>query len=425
MNPKNDLNIIKIEKANDFAGIIIDRKAVNVFVPAFFHEEEDQRVNRRNLLQFIRSIEIAKTIEKVDVNKQKSDGSIWPIESFLWIIRDYLENGLYYNKERRFYNDGKGKIDWKKTIKDTPIVSNNNVIYDKLVTSRISASEEEITTIYKLCLKRACDCISWIIPSYNLKITAFQTKTNSEMVRIVKKELNNTFDDIKRKRFNHMITILSNSDSNTLLSNTYTYGIYNYYYVFEKMVDELLQGIKGKEKEKYNPNGYWNLNNKASFLSSNLRPDTIYKKGNKTFIIDAKMYQYGVTANIDDLPKTSSMQKQITYGDYVKNTVDIGSDVRNAFILPYDKQSEKFINNTDIDRFYNSNLVYIGSATVDWRDGQKRLDYEQIYTFMIDFNFLLNNYSIKNSIYIDTLCNEIEKRIAAKGEQIHVKKEDL
>lgn len=411
MNPRNELIINKIDKANDFAGIKIDDKGVNIYVPAFFHEVSDTLENRRNLLLFIRSIEIAKTIENVDINKQESGNSIWPIESFLWIIRDFLENGFYYNKERKYYSDSKGKIDWKKTIRTTPIVSNGNVIYDKLVTSRVSAADEEITTIYKICLKKAVDCISWLIPSYDIQIEVQQAKTTSEMVHIVNKNLNNTFDDVKRKRFNHMLEILKNADSNKLVSDTYSYGIYNYYYVFERMVDELFQGLKGKEKEKYNPNGYWALNNRHRLQSSNLRPDTVYKKDNKTYIIDAKMYQYGATADLDDLPKTSSMQKQITYGDFVKNNVDKTSEVRNAFILPYDKYNEKFVNEDNLERFNDSNLVYIGYAAVDWRKVNQQQDYEYIFTFMIDFNYLLQNYNVKNSSYINTLCYEIDKKL--------------
>ena len=47
---------------------------------------------------------------------------------------------------------------------------------------------------------------------------------------------------------------------------------------------------------------------------------------------------------LNDLPETQSIQKQITYGDYVFNTLDKSdnSKVRNAFILPYNKKLEDF-----------------------------------------------------------------------------------
>ena len=83
-----------------------------------------------------------------------------------------------------------------------------------------------------------------------------------------------------------------------MVSNEYTYGIENYYYVFETMVDKLFDGIKESEKKKYNPNGYWQLNNQKPGLASSLRPDTILKRDGATYILDAKMYQYGVTQEI-------------------------------------------------------------------------------------------------------------------------------
>lgn len=53
------------------------------------------------------------------------------------------------------------------------------------------------------------------------------------------------------------------------------------------------------QKKKYNPNGYWPLNNKNPRLTSSLRPDTILKRNGATYILDAKMYQYGVTHNVE------------------------------------------------------------------------------------------------------------------------------
>ena len=70
-------------------------------------------------------------------------------------------------------------------------------------------------------------------------------------------------------------------------------------------------------------------------MASSLRPDTILKRDGATYILDAKMYQYGVTKDVRDLPETQSIQKQITYGDHVFNTLDKSDNpkVRNVFVL--------------------------------------------------------------------------------------------
>ena len=131
-----------------------------------------------------------------------------------------------------------------------------------------------------------------------------------------------------------------------------------------------------------------------------------YKKDDETFIIDAKMYQYGATHDIKDLPQTESMQKQITYGDYVYNVLG-DKKVRNVFILPYDKNNEKFVNDPNLEKISDENLVYIGKAFVDWRSNEEHHDHDFIYTFMIDLNYLLKNYLLEKEKYISSIINFI------------------
>ena len=327
----------------------------------------------------------------------------------LWILNDYLENGYYFNREKKYSHDNKGKIDWKRTLKSVPIYSKGNLIYDKLVTTKMTASNDIITQIYKLCLLYSYKRIGWLF-NYHIHVDVQQLKSIKEMIYIVDKELNSTFDDIKRLRFKHMLKILKGIHNENALSNKVTYGITNYYYVFEKMVDKFFQGIDDDEKKKFEPGGYWQLGDQDPVLASNLKPDTIYKKEDKTYIIDAKMYRYGYTKKISDLPKTSSMQKQITYGDYVVNNLGIDK-VRNAFIIPYDKYYKHFIIALDIEKCddLDNNLAYIGKAYVDWREDKK--DHDYIYTFLIDYNYLFNHYNEKDTRYIDRITSKIEENI--------------
>ena len=73
------------------------------------------------------------------------------------------------------------------------------------------------------------------------------------MTWIIKNELSNTFDDMKRLRLRHMLKVINGVEDAKAFSNNYVYGIKNYHYVYEKMIDQLFLGITGKEK--YNPSG--------------------------------------------------------------------------------------------------------------------------------------------------------------------------
>lgn len=403
------INVIPVEKSNDFVGIKFEDNSVNLFVPQVFRQDENRK---QDLLLFLKSLAIAKSLEKESVKTgKKANNEVWPIDSYLWVIHDYLENGFYYNREKIYSKSNSGKIEWKKTLKQVPIYSDGNVIYDKLVTSKMTASNDIVAQTYKLCLKQSLERIGWIF-NYNFYIEVQQMFSVNEMINSIKKELNQTFDDVKKLRYNHLLKILTNSDGNNLISNAYSYGIENYYYVFETMVDKLFDGIKKSEKKKYNPNGYWQLNNQKAKKASELRPDTILKRNDVTYILDAKMYQYGVTHDVKDLPETQSIQKQITYGDHAYHNHKLhDTKVRNAFILPYNKKLEIFIEDPNTLKYNDGNLAYFGQAYTDWRDGDQQKDYEKVYAFGIDFNYLLRNYKTIDTDIINNLCTVIEERI--------------
>lgn len=408
-----DVKIVPVDKSNSFVGIKIDEGIVKVFVPRVFREDEDWK---KDIRLFLKSIEIAKTKNTENINKGSNNtDNAWPIDSYLWLINDYLENGLYYNREKKISRSNSGKIEWKRTLQQVPIYSDGNIIYDQLITSKMTPANDMITHIYKLCLRQSIDKIGWLF-NYNFHIQIDQIVSIKEMIMRVRKELNETFDDIKRIRFNHMLNILKTTEGDNMLSSHYSYGITNYYYVFETMVDMLFDGITGDEKKKYDPNGYWQLNGQNRFLASRLRPDTILKRNDKTYILDAKMYQYGATHDRSKLPETQSLQKQITYGDFVSNNLR-DKNIRNAFILPYNKLLKSFINDPNAMKYNDFNLVYFGYAYVDWRDDEDFQDYDNIYAFGIDFNYLLNNYKNPDYEIINQFCKVIEENIKSYREQ--------
>jgi len=118
-----------------------------------------------------------------------------------------------------------------------------------------------------------------------------------------------------------------------------------------------------------------------------------------TFILDSKFYRFGYTGNEADLPETTSIQKQITYGDYIfKNSKVRISHIYNAFLLPYDKNRNEFKS--------DNNLQYIGFAKSTWKDNS--MSHEVIHSFLIDLKHVVktwNQYSYSEDV--ETLVEEI------------------
>ena len=100
MNKEPKIN--PVTKSNDFVGIRIKDGEINIYVPQVFRKESNYK---RDLLLFLKSISLAKTLEKEKLDKGSNNlNSVWPINSYLWIIKDYLENGFYYNREKVYSN---------------------------------------------------------------------------------------------------------------------------------------------------------------------------------------------------------------------------------------------------------------------------------------------------------------------------------
>lgn len=335
--------------------------------------------------------------DSVDNGTSKNES--FALMSYLWIIRDYFTNGYYRNSEKLYKTNAKGKVNWKKTLETQPIISKGNVIYNNIVTEVRNDCDDVVTDAHKYCVFDSVRKIGWLfgISEKSVYVPKTTTAIIKKYIRAIKTELTRTFDDTKKLRLTHMLKVLSGVDDSDRAKEI-VYGVDKYHYVFERMVDCVFSNIT--DIKKYNPNAKWYLkkNNYSPKDASSLRPDTIRIEplskettGDEkvAYILDAKYYRFGMTKNEDDLPETTSIQKQITYGDNIicnlKKKENI-QEVYSAFILPYNK------NNNDFD--FKDNLEYIGYSKADWRND--KLSHVKIYAFLIDMKHLITTWSQGN-----------------------------
>ena len=115
-------------------------------------------------------------------------------------------------------------------------------------------------------------------------------------------------------------------------------------------------------------------------------------------MFDAIYYRYGATKRPSDLPESTSINKQITYGEYIaeqdKFMMKHGENytVYNAFLMPFEKISE--------------NVVNIGVALSDWKSNKK--EYEQIQGILVDVKHLMHSVVSKDDNEIAELARCIE-----------------
>ena len=325
----------------------------------------------------------------------------FPIQSYMYVIEDYFRRkGYFYEYEDNYVKSNSGRRDWNRTIKtQKPYIINNNIIYlDFISKGNIIDDTQLITDIHKFCVYISFEKVGWLYSKSSLEIPKI-SNTKNVFQKVLSNKLRTVFKDDDKILFRHMLAILNfEGDKNSNFN--YTYGTNRFEYVWESMIDKIF-GVSNKSF--YYPKSYWNIDNKVH-KNPNLRPDTIMVYKNNIYILDGKYYKFGITKKIKHLPSTSSINKQISYAEYI----DIdkngqfrkihGSNMKiyNAFIMPYQAND-------------NSNkIIKIGNCYTDWKDNKK--EYHIIYGILIDTKFLMQNSLkvIKSNINIEDLSKLIE-----------------
>ena len=136
-----------------------------------------------------------------------------------------------------------------------------------------------------------------------------------------------------------------------------------------------------------------------------MRPDTIFINDNNFYILDSKYYKYGVTGFNKDLPGTDSIQKQVTYGEFVNINFNLDkqySNIYNAFIIPYNKEENIF--NT------NEQVHYCGYAKCNWElNNIFDKKFLNIAVILLDTKTIIDAYFETNKDIKEWLVNEIKK----------------
>lgn len=401
---------------DSFIGIKIKNSMIDFYYPETYDiSKEDDIINLRNdIFAILKTISLAKTFSESDdkIENKFSINGQFALMSYLWIINDYLTNGIYINREKTLKINQRGKINWKRTLNRQPIISNGNVIYNETVVEVRNNLDSIIVKAHKQCVKRSLEFIGWL---YNLSPKIIETEpysgpTKKIYIEFIKNELDKTFDDYKKTRLNHMLNVICGLEISEN-KDEFVYGVDKFHYIFERMINNIF-GTEKNLKDFY-PSANWYIKNndiKNKFekvKSSNLMPDTVLIDNNIAYILDSKYYRYGHTADHNDLPETTSIQKQITYAEYLeKNNKKTIKGIRSAFILPYNMNNNNF--NT------NEIIHYIGYSETEWKGNEN--GYESIYAFLIDTKHVINiwnksNHSDDISKLIKMINDAIDERV--------------
>lgn len=390
-----------------FVGIKASTDDVKVYFPLGYQLSDDDSELRSEIFHLFNVLNefLDKKDRIIPTNNINANQNVeFPLTAYLEVIRYYVENGYYIERDSFFKTKDRGKINWTKTIQQQKplLYKNHNDSYSLIYTSftvrdSIPNVNKEITNIHQHCVYESFKKIGWIFtPNMPKKPSGIINTKRS--LSVLRDKLGNTNNDVKKRLFQSMIEMLEFMDNNTN-TNQFYFGTDNFEIVWEKLIDKSF-GIKNKED--YFPKSKWNLQYGETKSLHPLQPDTIMIYKDNIYVLDAKYYKYGYTGNPQDLPNASSINKQITYGEYIQKLKEInGENIFNAFLLPYNKYQNPF--NSD------SNYLNIGEAIGEWKENI--FEYEHIQGILVDIKYLMYNYTGDTKYNILQLTKAIENAI--------------
>lgn len=369
-------------ESDTFVGIKCENGDFSIHFPLGFHIAKEDKELRRDILLLMGKIKETTARRESEVYDQyyQQSSLSFPFQAYLTVIYDFYNRGYYKEYEVQYNVANRGKIDWSRTIKtQRPVLQDGNAFYLNFVTKKSSINENElITLIHEYCVYDSFEKIGWLFTD-KMPIKP-RLKYHYKLFKgIVKEKLSQTFNDRNKMLFRSMLAIIDYQGEEQPQMD-YRFGTNRFEYVWEMMVDRVY-GIK--EKVFYFPKTTWKLG--KDYDNACLEPDTIMLLGNKIFVLDAKYYKYGQTKRASDLPESTSINKQITYGEYIAENDKFdnkhGKDrtVYNAFIMPFDAVSKKWN--------CGESILCVGDAVSDWKSGCK--EYEHILGILVDVKHLM------------------------------------
>lgn len=399
---RNRCRVNTNEKGDRFVGIKADSGEVVVCFPVGYQLPETEGEIKQDILHLFQTLtDFTDSFDRVLTTNifEAPQPADFPINAYLEIINYFMETGGYYKEtEPIFRTRDRGKIDWAKTVKrQKPLIQSNLTPVYTLYTVRDSRQNENklITHIHRYCVYESFSKLGWLFTPFMPEPPIIPLDVNHFIIALNDK-LAVTHNDQEKKLFVSMKKMLEYIDDNAPDKQFY-FGTDYFENVWEKLIDRAF-GVKNKND--YFPRTRWRLRKGKHKEKYPLEPDTIMKYNNKMYVLDAKYYRYGVTGNSNHLPNSSSINKQITYGEYIQTQHKVENDrLFNAFIMPYNSL-ENYFGYTEVFR-------NVGEAVGDWKGDT--YNYERIQGIVVDTRYLIYHYTGNPKGGVMELAKSIEE----------------
>lgn len=428
-----------------FVGVCLIGGTLFKFYPKYF--EIDDCIADENNYRFKA---IIKAIAKYDHEKKEDTETKGEIEShnadsllstMLFLKNDYEEYGLYENDQTIDVMNGKGRINWNKTINQiSPLLNDDEIFYPDFYAKKQIANKEDyirtlhgsiIENIYSSLTDYGLDDIFDIslCDSPNIETIDINREEKDVNIAIIRKELNIQFYTRKIEVLKAMVDYL---DKETHLANEIdglvSYGTSSFEHVWEEACKRVFDDIysskyfsycgEAKTLKQLVPNPIiCNSEGQTVTQMKTLIPDLITIQSNRFIIIDAKYYLPKFSgSSLQGMPELESIIKQYLYNLAFVNFINSKNLLpENYFVIPKNRHIQRKYYQVNFPIFNNISqniskkieIVFADADTLfnDYLIGQKRsIDYFRIGLVeqKLDYRkYKCDNFNKVNDLEID------------------------
>lgn len=337
-----------------FVGIYMCRKEVTLGIivvgyPKYFRlddERQDKVLNHMNLV--CRVIEQAMKeenkifVKNYDFNSYFNQEKMREVELIKladFILKDYIDYGIYKFKLKATKKNGKGRIQWQQTVnKCQAIVESDYIIYHSTI-NRITLQDftQSITEIHKAiihqCYKQVMEPLGEykyiILPQLNVNLEEDLSKYTGVIIKY--------FSQVFSEREITLLKALATWCEASPYYQEKIVGVTNFDKIWEYATREFFGNIEHTKSEVPE----YTIENRQYNGEGTAEPDILnvfhYKSQNCIAIFDAKYYypKYFNKDQVKGLPANSDVVKQVDYYHAIKQRYDnITCQFTNAFLIP-------------------------------------------------------------------------------------------
>lgn len=292
-------------------GISIYFDSINIFFPKGYNIDIDFEkllVAGKLLFQTINKYRNEIILNEDEIEwLGNENSSIKLLNTYEWIIKDFIKHGLYIEMDEKEEVNSKGKIDWNKTIKnELPIIKQGQFIYTNIHTKKTKLrTDNYVSKIHNNIMVECIEKLGWL---FNLDISLDYCELDLDKEKqlvILKQKLNETFKERDIQLIKKLISIIENKTSD--LKNFEIVTPY-FYTIWEEMLKIIFK--HDHSLLRIMPKPYWLIENKKNYTTQ--IPDILIKNNDDLIIIDAKYYSIEFRKH-NKYPGWESIVKQLYY----------------------------------------------------------------------------------------------------------------